>query len=307
VLLHKSYGFSPLALVTTDRAGGEITAGLPFLEVGTRFGRRRLVALPFTDRCEPLATSGADYTERLAEFRRQNGNPQIEVRSEVGNIAADARLVGEWHTLSLDRSLEEIRTGFRRVHRQNIRIAERADVEIRFGASGDDMETFYALHLVTRRRLGVPIQPRRFFNSLLRDLLAAGKGFVASAYWHGVPIASNVYLTHNRSIINKFAALDRRYSARCGNHLLTWEVIQRAKTEGYGILDWGRTDLGNEGLSRFKDGWGGERRPLMYSYWGSRPDRASVGFVREAIGATIRNSPMWVCQVFGEALYKYSA
>src|SRR6266851_3310277 len=49
-LLADCYGYRPLALALTDRAG-RVAAGLPVLDVGSRFGRRRWVSLPFTDSC----------------------------------------------------------------------------------------------------------------------------------------------------------------------------------------------------------------------------------------------------------------
>src|SRR5207253_6298961 len=77
-----------------------------------------------------------------------------------------------------------------RNHRRNVRIAERAGVRIVRGVSASEIETFYSLHLRTRRRLGVPVQPRRFFRLLLDTVIGQGPGFVLTSYRRPNPGAS---------------------------------------------------------------------------------------------------------------------
>jgi lipid II:glycine glycyltransferase (peptidoglycan interpeptide bridge formation enzyme) len=68
----------------------------------------------------------------------------------------------------LDRSEDDV---FAALHanqvRRNIRRAQRAGVVVRPGnAEADVTEVFYRLHTRTRHRLGVPVQPLRYFRLL---------------------------------------------------------------------------------------------------------------------------------------------
>src|SRR4051812_16857145 len=72
-LLAECYGFTPL-VVTQRGTAGEITAGLPLLQVRRLSGRRHWLALPFSDECGPLAhteSARADVVAAADELRRQ--------------------------------------------------------------------------------------------------------------------------------------------------------------------------------------------------------------------------------------------
>ncbi|HEV3362594.1 MAG TPA: GNAT family N-acetyltransferase, partial [Acidimicrobiia bacterium] len=72
---------------------------------------------------------------------------------------------------------------------RNIRRAERDGVQVHHARGRADVDrVFYSLHVRTRRRQGVPVQPRRFF-SLLAGLLETGLGFASLAYIGDRPVA----------------------------------------------------------------------------------------------------------------------
>src|SRR5207253_6183781 len=120
-----------------------------------------------------------------------------------------------------------------RNHRRNVRLAERAGVRIVRGVSASDIETFYSLHLRTRRRLGVPVQPRRFFRLLLDTVIGQGLGFVLTAYSGAHPVASAVFGSWNGTLIYKYSARDERFAKRDANYLLLWSAIRWASENGY--------------------------------------------------------------------------
>ena len=74
------------------------------------------------------------------------------------------------------------------------------------GESAADVETFYRLHLQTRRRLGVPVQPRRFFALLLERVIRTGLGFVLTAHRDNVPVAGALFCAWNGTVMCKYSA-----------------------------------------------------------------------------------------------------
>ena len=68
---------------------------------------------------------------------------------------------------------------------------------IQAGSSDSEaLDAFYRLHLLTRRRLGVPIQPRKFFRGVQRWLIANGLAFVGLVKKQDAIIAAGVFLTY---------------------------------------------------------------------------------------------------------------
>ena len=308
-LLSRCYGYRAMALVITDEVG-DIRAGLPIIEVGGPLTGRRWVSLPFTDYC-PLLVDGRSIREvraALVDELRGNRIQALELRAHLPSgprVHSYADAVR--HTTVLGDDPDEVYTRFSRMHQRNIRKAERAGVRVERSRSPHVMQEFYRLHLLTRRRLGVPVQPFRFFRLLLDQMVEADLGFVLVARVNGEPAAAAVFLTWNGTMIYKYGASDPAYWDSRPNNLLFWQAIGWGCEHGYHTFDWGRTDLEDQGLRQFKDGWGAEGRPLSYSVIADTPPRESQHRMHRAVEAVIKPSPIWVCRAIGELFYKYSA
>lgn len=295
-VLARCYRFRPLALTTDD-----CESGVAVLE--TRRGRR--ISLPFTDACVPLARSGEARRALAAELARV---PRFELRAPLEGDGLVSSVRGVTHVLDLDEDVEKVRVRFRSQMRRNIATSERAGVVVRRGeARADLVDTYYALHVRTRSRQGVPVQPHRFFRLLWDDLVERGLGTVLLAYSGSTPVAGAVFLHWNGATTYKFGASDPEHWHLRPNNLLFWRAIGDACARGDRTLDFGRTDLDNAGLRAFKSGWGAREAPLVYTCAGQAPGAAAPGLALRALGTAIRRSPAWVCRAVGEAAYRYAA
>jgi len=307
-LLADVYGYRAFAIAVED-AAGEIAAGLPMIEVAGVGGRRRWIALPFTDSCAPLVRRrDLDLAGALDEARCRAGVTRLEVRADTAWPGAWQAAQASTHRLRLDPDPEVV---FERFHRsqvqRGIRRAEHGGVVVRRGSSTEDVAgTFYDLHVQTRRRQGVPVQPRAYFRRLAA-VLERGLGFALLAYAGATPVAGAVFLAWNGTVVYKYGASDPAYWRLRPNHLIFWHAIRWACESGYRILDFGRTDASNSGLRAFKQSWGAEEQPLVYVALGNRTSDGARHAGAGAIGALIRRSPAWVCRLAGELLYRHAA
>ena len=310
-LLSEAYGFRSFvfALVGTE---GDVQAGLPLAEVRSPIRRRRWVALPFTDLMPPLLGTAdvTEFTLALERAGREAGAASVEIRASVPHPRAHSRADAVSHTLGLGRHPDEVFSTFHRSQVQrNVRRAVREGVTVRVAEREDDLaRTFYALHVATRHRLGVPIQPRRFFKLLWRRVVAAGHGFVLLAEARdGSPAAGAVFLTSPRTITYKYGASDSAAWGLRPNHLLFWTAIARACEAGYERFDFGRTDLEDEGLRTFKSGWGTVEEPLVYTTLAETPPTEAHGRAAHAVRGILQRSPSIVSRATGALLYRYAA
>jgi CelD/BcsL family acetyltransferase involved in cellulose biosynthesis len=305
--LAEAYGFRPFVLAVTAPSGS-LEAGIPVMEVRDPFRGRRWIGLPFTDCCPPLATSAGAavrLTEGLARAAADAGIRRVEVRAPLSGWGQST--VATLQQLDLSPGSEAVQRSFSSLARRNIRKARRDGVALRHAESVDDLiEVYYRLHLRTRRRLGVPIQPRRFFRSLWRHMLEPGLGELLLASADGVPIAGAVFLRAGRTVVYKYGASDERGWRLRPNNLLMAEAIRRAAEEGYSTFDFGRTDVAHTGLRSFKLGWGATEHALVYSRLdGHRASSGPSG--GRLLAGIIRRSPARVCRMIGERLYRYAA
>jgi CelD/BcsL family acetyltransferase involved in cellulose biosynthesis len=295
-----------LALLDTD---GEVLAGAPTVAVRSPLGRPRWVSLPFSDHCPLLARPDADAGEvadALTEFVLAGPPRDLEVRSSLpasaGRYPVEAGYRQFVQLPSDPRDLHPNKT-----HRNSRNRAQRAGVRVVRGRSADDVAIYYRMHTLTRRRLGVPVQPRGFFDLIAERLIAPGHGFVATATLRGEPVAAGLFLDHNGTIVAKFGASDPRRPDTGAGYLLDWEIMSAACVEGYHTFDCGRTDPGADGLRLYKAGWGATEMPLAYT----RVSERAPATVRTRVGGLpawfIRSSPLWVCRGLGELLYRWTA
>jgi hypothetical protein len=307
-LIADCYGFEAFALVARD-TDGEILAGAPVMAVPSPLGRLRWVSLPFSDSCPPLVRPGVAIGE-VADALRQHvlasRAGELEVRASLP--AAEGLFpveVGYNYLLSLPEDSTALHPS--KGHRQNRNRATRLGVEVAYGHAPEDVAGFYRLHTLTRRRQGVPVQPRRFFDLIGERLLADGHGFVATARLEGEAIAAGLFLTHNGTIIAKFRASDPAHQDAGAGFLVDWEAIAAACSEGFHTLDLGRTDHDASGQRRYKVGWGAIEEPLVYTHLSDRPPRVSRPHVGGLPRRIIRHSPTWVPRALGAVLYRWTA
>jgi len=309
-LLSDCYGYRP-SLLALQNGDGFMAAGLPVLDVNSRLTGHRAVSLPFSDFCPPLGENIATLVRELKAWRTQNRWPQILVHWPLPE--GDGVFPGEItarHITQLDPDPQVVFRKFKRTQvQQPIRQAEKAGVVIRRGEGWEDVRLFCGLHLQTRRRLGTPAQPLRFFRLLWERLIAQGLGFVMSAYQGEQLLAGAVFLHWNKTLVYKYSASDPQYWCLRPNNLLLWHAIQWGCEHGYEVFDWGKTDIGNQGLRDFKRGWGSEEQILHYSVLADRPPAEhSANSLRQRVMTTvIQHSPAWVCRMIGELLYGHFA
>jgi CelD/BcsL family acetyltransferase involved in cellulose biosynthesis len=309
-VLAATYGY-PCSVLAQRDADGRIVAGLPVARVRQPFGRHRLVSLPFTDYCPLLADPHADvarFVTALSLWREDVAASVLEVRDELPAPGSLPQVVGTRHIVDLEGDSEAVFNRFDKGRiRNRINSAREQGVEAVLGSSREHLADFYRLHCLTRRRLGVPVQPWRFFENIFEKVIAPGLGFFVVAAFAGRPVAAALFLAWNRQLIYKFSASDRERWTRGANHLVLWTAMAWGCAAGYRSIDLGRTDAAHESLRVFKAGWRARELPLVYSHLGAAPRTAPSGLASRAMAQVIRRSPTVVCRTVGELLYRYAA
>lgn len=267
--LASTYGYKPLVLTET-RAGGPLKSGIPFCIVKSWMTGHRLVSLPFADHCEPLFSDSLDEME-LAHWLREVFVQQklryVEMRPLMWSSNRSCPLHAStqywFHTLDLTNSLEKIFRGFHKNSIQRrIQHAEREQVVYECGSSARQVSDFYRLQVLTRRRHQLLPQPLAWFRNLTNAMGDNLKLHVASK--HGLPIAAILTLSHGNTTVYKYGCSDARFHKLGGMPFLFWRLIEQSKAEGGERIDFGRTEMSNDGLRVFKERLGAKCQQGTY-------------------------------------------
>jgi lipid II:glycine glycyltransferase (peptidoglycan interpeptide bridge formation enzyme) len=181
------------------------------------------------------------------------------------------------HWVHLEKPIDALFSALAGPVRRGIRKAENSKLRIEFSAAPEALRTFYKLHCGTRQRHGVPPQPMRFFDNIAKFVFGLGHGEVGVARLSDQPVAAAVFFNNSREAIYKFGASNYSFQGLRPNNLLMWEAIKRYAEQGCTYLHLGRTSLANEGLRRFKLGFGASEERLTYY----RYDLGKRGFVTD--------------------------
>ncbi len=265
-VLSKTYGHRPAYLRISQ--GTELAALVPMMEVRSLLTGRRGVSLPFTDFCAPLLfceQSANLVMETLTELSRQRKWKHFEVRGGPARHAlAMPSSTFYGHELDLRQSEETLFAGFTNSVRRAIRKAEKSDVKVEITRTREAILAFYRLHVQTRRKHGLPPQPISFFLNIYEEVIARDMGFVVLAKSGNRPVAAAMYFQSGKKAVYKFGASDETLLEARGNNLAMWTAIKHLASTGAESLHFGRTSMDNDGLRRFKLGWGTKESPIQY-------------------------------------------
>jgi len=307
-LLIDSYGYHPRYFTVSEQ--GRFKGCLPVMEVNSMLTGRRGVCLSFSDYCGALLQEPEDFPrlfDRIIEFGRKNGWRYVEFRGEGflnGELPAK---VFVHHSLDLINDERQMHTRLRESTARNIRRSEKEGVTVRICRSLKGVKDFYRLHCLTRRRHGIPPQSIGFFEMLHKYVISMGFGFTVLASKGEVTVAGVICLHFGNNAVYKYGASDDRYQHLRPNNLVLWEAIKKCAREGFRSFSLGRTDLDNEGLLAFKNGWGGAKSILNYYKY----DFATNNFIcapeqdLEVYRKVLRQLPIGVLRVLGKMAYRH--
>jgi hypothetical protein len=264
-----TYGYRPIVLTRTP-PGEQLSDGIVFCEVKSWITGSRLVSLPFADHSEPLLNQSNDsfeLTEWMRTECRGHNWKYIELRPLSCGMHWDYPLVASqsywFHTLDLTPSLDQV---FRNLHKncmqRRIRRAEREQLSYEKGCSEGLIDDFYRLLMITKRRHHLLPQPRAWFRNLVACMSPNVE--IRLVRKDSIPIAAILTLKHRSTVVYKYGCSDEKFHHLAGMPFLFWKLIKECKTAGAEQIDFGRTDLENDGLIRFKDRLGTTRRRLTY-------------------------------------------
>jgi len=309
--LSATYGFEPEARVAVGPAG-EVSGGIAWVDVSDVRGRRRL-ALPFSDRAEPVVpdeetwalVSGAalsddlPFTLRCLDTSPAVGDPRL---TSVGAAA--------WHETLIDRPLEEVYAAFKKRTRRDIKVAQREGVKVVLSDGLEALLEFHGLHVRLRKeKYRLLAQPREFFRQVWEAFARIDGIWTALALVDGETVAGAVYLIWQDVVYLKHSASRRDRLQVCPNEALHWTVIQWAHERGLRALDWGLSNLDQPGLCAYKSKWAsteGRIRTLNAGGppFGGSPDTEAT--LRSLSGLlTDPSVPDAVTEQAGAVLYRY--
>jgi len=305
-LLMEEYGLAARVVALTD--GDGVVAAAPFLATPRLTGGKKLISLPFSDCVPPLSRHEHGSCALFLRLHDEDlsGWRSVVVRTDgpCPPLASEAWWVR--HAIDLRDGFD--RAGLPPALRRNLNRAAGSGLEFSVRSDLEAVDAFYDLHVLTRRKLGVPVQRRRFFRTLHRKILKPGLGFIGLVTKDDRALAAGVFLGFGPTLIYKFGASDPSSLRLRPNELLFAGVLGLAVERGYAGFDFGVSRIDDEGLRRFKLKWQSRELPVHHVILrGKATGLAHARGLQRIAGAVIRRSPTIVSRAIGGLFYRYAS
>ena len=137
-------------------------------------------------------------------------------------------------------------------------------------------------------------------------MIRPGLGFIVLVKTEVRSIAAAVFFEFGGTAIYKFGASDVAFQELRPSNLMVWEAIRTLAERGCELLHFGRTDLADEGLRRFKLGWGAAEQRLDYLRLGRGLGSPRLQNQNHSIAnAFFRRMPLSVNKLTGAIIYPH--
>lgn len=266
-VLTATYDFDIAAYIVLN-SSEEPVGGIAYCVIKDFLGDR-LVALPFSDHCDPLVDSKEIWEKLVAKISIEN--LPFTLRCLHNSISLhDNRFVvakkAKWHGLNLNADLNTLFEGLHSSRRWGIRKAYKNGVSIEITSNKEALEKFFQMHLRIRKyKYRLLAQPYQFFENIWDFFLESKKLYMLVAVYEKKIVASSIFLGWRHTLYYKFSASDPSYLIHCRpNDLLIWEAIKLGKNYEYHLLDFGLSDYDQDGLIRFKRQFGTEEKEIIH-------------------------------------------
>lgn len=316
-IIEKEYGFKSYYLMAINDL--KVCGILPLFQVKSMITGNRIVSLPFSYNCGPIADSDSSFTlltneAKILAEKLKCEYLELKMRTNLPDESIKKNQLIEskfYYTsvLSLSEDPEVIWNNMDpRRTRWAIRKAEREGVKIRTETNLDDIKVLHELKVLTRQKHGSPAPSHQFFKQIMKEFEPKNMVKLWMAEYDNKIVSALMFYTFKDTVMPAYIASDDDYKSHMPNNLLHWRVIEWACKNGYKYYDFGRTEPENESLLKFKNKWGCQSYKIPYYYYPKQPKLLSQN--RGSSKVTLitdcwKKAPVPVIRVLGPYLLKH--
>ena len=256
----------------TAREGNTLLGVLPLVLLKSALLSPHLVSLPYMDYGGVSCDGNVDVEPVLVDEARrlsEEHGAQLVLRYlRVPELALPVSHEKVTMFMELGSSEEELWKRLPSTRRNRIRKGLKAGLNVTFSKDLADLDAFYDVFAMNMRDLGSPVHSREFFRQVMMHLPRVAT--VALVKLEEKPIGAAMPLVFNGMISSPWISSLRPYFHLCPNQVLYWEMMKWGISNGYKILDFGRSSK-DSGTFEAKRQWGAGPVPNPWHYW---PDSA---------------------------------
>jgi len=262
--------------------GGKIKAAFPLFLLDNKILGKKIISLPFLDNGGFLGEYNVLEVKNLLEIlnKRFSKTPvELRLNKYFKSYKLDEeKFLGAGFSKDTSRSqmitsLENESVMWKKFHkhtRNDIRKAEKSDLQLRIIKDSLELKAFYRLYFQNMKKFGTPQHSYEFFHNLLNML---GNNFYGlNCYKKNTLIGSIILLFNKNFGYVAFNVSNPEFRKFRPNDLLYWESIKYLRNRKVKSLDLGQVEMTKEhsrarNLYKFKKKWLAKDYERAYFYF----------------------------------------
>lgn len=263
--LENTFDYEPHYIFAEDE-NGRLSGILPLFKTNSRLTGNKICSVPFSHICGPIGDKNAkeELINIALDYYGKSDAKWLEVREMLDFSGFENQNLYSTYILKLSTDISSI---WKKIDKGSVRWAirksEKLGVSVESVNAIEDIRILYELNCLTKKDLGVPCHPWRFFRNLF-TFLNKNISLYNAVKDHEV-IASGVMVHFKDTLIYAYGAANPSALDAHPYHAFIWTSIQEACKKGYTYYDFGRCSYDNIGLINFKKRWGTVEKKLYYS------------------------------------------
>jgi len=306
--LEKTFGYEPHYLFSKDE-NGNIDGLLPLFYIKSKLTGNRLCSVPFSHICGYIGSNNSKENlidEGINTYSTLNVD-YFEIRDAVESKVFHSQNSYSTYILELCSDIDE--TWYKlekKSARWAIKKSKKMGVQVDSTKNIENLKEFYEINCLTKKDIGVPCHPWKFFKNMFELLNEYVSLYVAK--YNDEIIAGGVFNYFNDSVLYGYGAAHPDYLKFHPYNAFIWKSIEDACVNGYTYFDFGRTSYDNEGLIKFKKRWGTTEKKLYYSYYPDNPKALTENrenFKYKYGTKVIQKMPIFVYKKFSDSMFQH--
>jgi lipid II:glycine glycyltransferase (peptidoglycan interpeptide bridge formation enzyme) len=305
--LEKTFNYKSKYLFAKDESEN-IVGLLALFYVRSKLRGNELCTMPFSysSSCIGPESVKKDLLDEGINLYHKLNADRLEIRDKVNHDKFQFQNSFCAHTIELSANANEVWQKISRGARSSTKKPIKNGLSVYSTKSLEDLKKFCELNCITKKKIGVPCHPWKFFENLF-ELMSEHVILYVVKYNNEI-IAGGVFEYFKDTVTFGYAACNPGYLDLRPNNLIVWKSIEDACVNNYKYYSFGRTSYDNKGLIAFKERWGAVETELCYSYYPKIPTSSIMNRdnLRYKLGRQVfREIPIKMYKPISEILFKH--
>lgn len=122
----------------------------------------------------------------------------------------------------------------------------------------------FKLHEKRMKELGAEPIPKRFFESVLKNLTSRGKGKFLSVRYEDNMVGTCLFLNSKTMMDAYMLSMDSKFARLGTNFLLTYYMLRGARENNINVFNWMSSPRKGDGVYKWKEQWGSHEGTCFY-------------------------------------------